>query len=74
MIRLQEVLKATEGNEYKVTVRKLDASQGGYISMFQDVKEKDKYHFIIDCDVTKVKSILHEVMYSECPVYIKGFI
>ena len=66
LIRVQEILKATKGKDFKVTVRKLDLYQSGYIRMFKDIKEKGEYHIIIDCDVSKVQTILHEVGSSSC--------
>ena len=61
LIRLQEVLKATEGDNYKVTVRKLDPSVSTYVTLFKSLKEKREYRIVVDCHVSKVQDILHEV-------------
>lgn len=62
LLRLQEVLKATKGSEHKITVRRLDPFQTTYITMFKDLKEKGEYHIIVDCDVHKVQTLLHEAL------------
>lgn len=63
LIRLQEALKATRGPDYKVTIRKLETfSQNSYITMFKDLKDKNEYHIVVDCDVMKVKKLLHEAL------------
>lgn len=61
LIRLQEVLKANESEDYKVTVRKLDTSEKNYVNLFKELKEKDEVKLVIDCDVYRVKEILHQV-------------
>lgn len=63
LIRLQDVLKATRSPDYKVTIRKLDPfQQGSYIAMFKDLKDKNEYHIVVDCDIMKVKRLLHEAL------------
>ena len=47
-----------------MTVRKLDPHPGGYIGMFKDMKSKNEYHIIVDCDMDKVTVLLHEVSSS----------
>ncbi|XP_053398088.1 glutamate receptor ionotropic, kainate 2-like [Mercenaria mercenaria] len=62
LLRLQEVLKATKGSDHKITVRRLDLFKNTYITMFKDLKEKGEYHIIVDCDVHKVQTLLHEAL------------
>ncbi|KAL5010168.1 hypothetical protein ScPMuIL_012473 [Solemya velum] len=62
LIRLQEVLKANESEDYKVTVRKLDTSEKNYVNLFKELKEKDEVKLVIDCDVYRVKEILHQAL------------
>ena len=69
LLRLQEVLKATRSADHKITVRKLDPYEGTYISMFKDLKQKSEYHIIVDCNVKKIQTLLHEVSISEVSRY-----
>ncbi|KAL3882469.1 hypothetical protein ACJMK2_028806, partial [Sinanodonta woodiana] len=62
LIRLQEVLKATEGKDVQVTVRKLNPLTNSYVNMFKDIKETGESHIVVDCDVKKVKDVLHEAL------------
>ncbi|KAL4233054.1 hypothetical protein ACF0H5_007740 [Mactra antiquata] len=62
LLRLQEVLKATKAKDHKITVRKIDPYQTSHISMFKDMKIKNEYHVIVDCDYKKVQPILHEAL------------
>ncbi|KAH3889063.1 glutamate receptor ionotropic, kainate 2-like isoform X2 [Dreissena polymorpha] len=62
LLRLQEVLKATKGNDNKLTVRRLESKTSGYIGMFKDLKAKGEYHVVVDCDVNKIGTFLHEAL------------
>jgi hypothetical protein len=61
LIRLQEVLKASNIPEIKVTVRKINNNPETYIGLFKDLKEKGEYRIIIDCHVSRVGIILEKV-------------
>ena len=46
----------------KVTIRKLDRNPDEFIKMFKDIKGKSENRFIIDCDVSRVGTILKKVI------------
>ena len=58
------MLKATKGNDNKLTVRRLESKTSGYIGMFKDLKAKGEYHVVVDCDVNKIGTFLHEVSFA----------
>nr|XP_022293547.1 glutamate receptor ionotropic, kainate 2-like [Crassostrea virginica]XP_022293548.1 glutamate receptor ionotropic, kainate 2-like [Crassostrea virginica] len=62
LIRLQEVLKASNLPETKVTVRKINDNPETYISLFKDLKERGEYRIIIDCHVSRVGIILEKAL------------
>ncbi|XP_050390802.1 glutamate receptor ionotropic, kainate 2 [Patella vulgata] len=62
LTRLQEVLKAPEGNTAKLTVRKLHTINNDYVNLFKDLKERGAFRIIIDCHVSRVKKILHAAL------------
>lgn len=60
VLRLQEVLKFSKGLNVKVTVRKLDPDPQNWVYMFKEMIEKQETRMIIDCDVSKVGTVLHK--------------
>ncbi|XP_036354915.1 glutamate receptor ionotropic, kainate 2-like isoform X2 [Octopus sinensis] len=58
LVRLQEILKATQDNDFEVTVRKLEMVNGNYISIMKELKNNGEFRIMVDCNTTFVKMIL----------------
>lgn len=61
LVRLQEILKATQDNDFEVTVRKLEMVNGNYISIMKELKNNGEFRIMVDCNTTFVKMILANV-------------
>ncbi|XP_041354754.1 glutamate receptor ionotropic, kainate 2-like isoform X2 [Gigantopelta aegis] len=62
LTRLQEVLKAPEMGEARITIRKLQTIDNDYVNLFKELKENAHYRIVIDCHVSRVKQILHAAL------------
>ena len=61
LTRLQEVLKAPEMGEARITIRKLQTIDNDYVNLFKELKENAHYRIVVDCHVSRVKQVLHAV-------------
>ena len=65
LAKLQQVLKAPEGHPFKITVRKLQTNPDGptdYRPLLKEIRNKGGCRIILDCDYTKVHTILHQAL------------
>jgi deoxyadenosine/deoxycytidine kinase len=62
-VRLHKLLEVARGDEYKMTIRRLEIYQHTYKSMLKELKEKPEYRIIIDCHASKIKKFLEEVRF-----------
>ncbi|XP_060567354.1 glutamate receptor ionotropic, kainate 1-like [Ruditapes philippinarum] len=60
LVRLHKLLEVARGDEYKMTIRRLEIYQHTYKSMLKELKEKPEYRIIIDCHASKIKKFLEE--------------
>ena len=61
LIRLQDILKTTKGDGYKVTIRKLHSVGKNFTTMLKDIGDNNEYKMVIDCDVEQIPFLLHDV-------------
>jgi isochorismate synthase EntC len=62
------VLEIPGGDEYKMTIRELEAPQHNsdkaLENLLADMKEKKEYRIIIDCHVTRIPKFLEKVEFA----------
>lgn len=62
LVRMQEILKATQDNDFEVTVRKLEMINGNYMSIMKELKNNGEFRIMVDCNATFVKMILSNAL------------